>query len=73
MQHELTWVVLIIGAVMGFVVNVILPLQKVQIQLTQIQIDIAQSKEDYKAAMIEHIALRSRVDVLETRVNTVKR
>ena len=69
LQHEATWLIMIVGSVLGFVNQVILPIQKIQIQLSQIQIDIGQTREDYKSAMAEHLLLKSRMDILETKVN----
>ncbi len=58
----------IIAAVMGFVVQVVLPLQRISIQLAQIQVDIVQTKIDYQAAMTEHISLGNRITVIETEI-----
>lgn len=68
LRNELTWLFFIIAGVMGFVAQVILPLQRMSLQLTQIQIDLADTKKNYLTALEEHQALRSRVDILETKL-----
>ena len=68
LRNEVTWVVFVVVGVMGFVSQVALPLQRMQIQLSQIQVDIGQSKSDYSATMTELILLRSRMDIMETEV-----
>jgi len=71
MQNEFTWIVMIIASVMGFVSQVILPIQSMQIQLTQIQQIILETKQNYQIAMQEHQSLRSRVDIIETKLNNL--
>jgi len=71
MQNEFTWLAMIIAAVMGFVSSVILPLQKIQIQLIQIQADISETQRDYQIAITEYNSLRSRIDVVETKINNL--
>ena len=73
LKHEATWVVSIILAVMGFVNTVILPIQKMQIQLAQIQSDIADNKAGYATVMAIHQTILERLSVLETEVNTLNR
>lgn len=41
LRSEITWVIFIIGTIWGGVTGIILPLQKVQIQLIQMQSQIA--------------------------------
>lgn len=71
LKNEVTWVVMIIAAVLGVVRTVIIPLNNMQIQLTQIQLDIAQSKSDFRLSEIERQSNKSRIDVLETQVNSL--
>lgn len=40
LRSEITWLISFIVCVMGFVTTVIMPLQKVQIQLAQIQTEL---------------------------------
>ena len=69
LQSEITWLVFTVGVVMTFVTTVILPIQNMQIQLTDIHKDISENKEFTERALEEHLDLRSRVDVLETKVH----
>ena len=68
LKNELTWLFMVIAAVMGFVSQVILPLQRMSLQLTQIQVDLADTKENYQQALKEHQSLTSRIDILETKI-----
>ena len=43
-RHEITWLIFLIGAIMAFVYNVIIPVNAIQLQLVQIQADIANIK-----------------------------
>ena len=45
LRSEITWLISFIICLMGFVTTVIMPLQKVQIQLAQIQTDLVISRE----------------------------
>jgi hypothetical protein len=69
LKNEITWLLFIIAGVMGFVAQVILPLQRMSLQLTQIQMDLADTKKNYQTALMEHQDLRSRVDIIETKLN----
>lgn len=66
LKHEITWAIMLIGAVWTIVSTIILPINTIQNQLAQLQTDIKQTKKDYNTAMEEHIALKSRLDILET-------
>ena len=66
LQNEITWLVFIIGGVMGFVSTVVIPLNNVQATLVQIQKDIQNDKVQIEKGISEHADLRSRLDVLET-------
>lgn len=66
---EVTWIIMILGGGWGVVTQVVLPINTIQIQLTQISMDMNQTKKDYQVAMQEHINLRDRVSVLETKIN----
>lgn len=47
LRSEVTWLLTFVGCIMGFVTTVIMPLQRVQIQLAQIQTDLLTSRESY--------------------------
>lgn len=68
LKNEITWIIAIITMVLGFVNTVILPIQKMQLQLTQIQTDIAQGKQDYQAIIVSESKLKSRLDIVETEI-----
>ena len=69
LRNEVTWVITFVSITIGFFNMVVIPLNKVQIQLTQIQTDLADTKKNYQTALMEHQELRSRVDVIETKLN----
>ena len=48
LKSEITWFVFLIAGVMGFVSSVILPLQRIQIQITQIQENQIEQKIAYE-------------------------
>ena len=61
LRSELTWVVFLVAGIWGFVTTVVLPLQQLQIQLTQIQVEITTGVDKdanldtrVKALEIEH-------------------
>jgi len=47
LRSEITWLVSFVLFIMGFVTTVIMPLQKVQLQLAQIQIDVLSNRDIY--------------------------
>jgi hypothetical protein len=47
LKSEITWVFFIVAAIMGFVSSVVLPIQKLQIQITQIQVDLGKESSTY--------------------------
>lgn len=69
MQNEVTWVIMIISAVLGFVSQVILPLQGIQLQLAHIQSDIVISRDKIEKQEKDQNLTNSRLDILETKVN----
>ena len=58
LRSELTWLVFLIAGIWGFVTTVVLPLQRLQIQLTQIQIELS-------AVVDKDVGLDTRLKVLE--------
>jgi hypothetical protein len=68
LRSELTWGIFLIGALMGFVSTVVLPIQKLQIQVTQIQLEITHSLATYDQIIErlsdiekEHVSLETRI------------
>ena len=59
LRSEITWLISFIALIMGFVSTVVLPLQSLQIQLTEVQTDITKEAVRY--------------DKLEERVSTVEK
>lgn len=47
LRSEITWLISFIFCIMGFVTSVVMPLQKLQIQLAQIQSDLVINKSSY--------------------------
>jgi len=57
LKSEITWAVFLIGGVMGFISTVVLPIQKLQLDVSQIRVDIAsiQGLEDRLTAVEKDI------------------
>lgn len=68
LRNEITWIVFIVGAIWGMVAGVVLPLQKLQLQVAQIQMDIADFKTTNTQIMAEHKEFQERLSVLETKM-----
>lgn len=66
LQNEITWLFLIITGVFGFVSTVVLPIQKLQLQVTQIQTDLTDSKLGYKDILENYNDLSTRVTTIES-------
>ena len=47
LKSEITWACFLVAGVMGFVTTVVLPIQKLQLQVTQIQVDMANTNISY--------------------------
>lgn len=47
LKSEITWACFLVAGVMGFVSSVVLPIQKLQLQVTQIQVDLAKEVSTY--------------------------
>ena len=67
-HNELVWLATIILAVWGFVTTVVLPLQRVEIGLAQMESDTIELKKNYSQALAEHQSLTHRMDVVETEI-----
>jgi hypothetical protein len=48
LQSELTWFVFIVGGLWGFVAMVILPLQQIQFEITQVSSTLLEQKVQYE-------------------------
>lgn len=59
-RNELTWLCMIIVAVWSFVTTVVLPIQKLQIQLAQIQTQL--KSYDMLNAQVQTISTKQQVD-----------
>lgn len=69
LQSEITWLIILVSAIMAFVYNVIIPLNTMQFQLIQIQNDIASIKS-YDARII---ANSNDILILKQKVNELER
>lgn len=47
LKSEITWILFLVGGIMGFVTTVILPLQSIQMQISQIQKDLLEQRGLY--------------------------
>lgn len=43
-KNEITWIIVVITVFYGFIKTVVLPLEKLEIQITQVQVDISNVK-----------------------------
>lgn len=68
LKNEITWVITFISITIGFFNMVVLPLQGMRIQLTQIQSDLSEGKDNYSKLVEANQKLTSRIDVLETKI-----
>ncbi len=64
-RNELTWLLFIIGTFLGVFNSVILPLQKIQLQISQIQSDIQNQNFRYEGLAGELKALSKEVTILK--------
>lgn len=67
LRSEVTWALFIIGIIWGCVQTVVLPLQKLQIQVSQIQLDIARNNKNYDDLSKEEANHETRISILESR------
>lgn len=65
LRNEITWAIFIIGLLWGCVQTVVLPLQKLQLQVSQIQLDLAKQNNNYDT-------LASKVDDHEVRISILE-
>ena len=50
LRNEITWLIFIVGTVVGTIYGIVIPLNTVQVQLAQVQIslaDVQQIKQDH--------------------------
>lgn len=67
MRSEITWAIFIIGFLWGFVTTVVLPLQKLQIQVAQVQVDLKVSSRDVGTLKDDVSSLKTDVAVLKSK------
>ena len=68
LRNEITWLFFIVSAIFGSVTTVILPLQKLQLQTEQIQVDIAQINVNNQKVLVAHQDFDRRLTILETKL-----
>lgn len=73
LRNEITWVITFVGITIGFFNLVVIPLNRVQLQLTQIQSDVADTRLNHERSLAEIQKLTSRLDILETKVSNIKK
>lgn len=69
LRSEITWVVFTAGFLWGFVTTVVLPLQRLQIQIAQIQTDLSSQNKKYDDLSTVVNTLINRVSIVETRLD----
>ncbi len=62
-RNEVTWLGMIIATVWAFVTTVVLPLQKLQIQVAQVQVQL--KAVDVLTAQVQEISTKQQVDESE--------
>lgn len=65
LRNEVTWVIFVIVSFWGFVTTVVLPLQKLQIQVAQIQTDLNKQGKTYQTLSDDVNLLKTDVAVLK--------
>jgi hypothetical protein len=63
-------ILLIAGVVAFFFWQVVIPIQKIQTQLAQIQIDIAANKAEYDRILKDHENFANRMTAVETKLDS---
>lgn len=78
-RNELTWLGMVILAIWGFVTSVVLPLQKLQIQVAQIQTQLKSQSDTYNSfsQSVQNISTKQQLDEqeisqLENNIHTSK-
>lgn len=69
LRNEITWVVTLVTLTIGFFNMVVLPLNEMRIQLTQIQTEIANQDKQTEILRIAMSSLNTSVSVLQTQVD----
>lgn len=61
LKSEVTWALLVVSGVMGFVSTVVLPIQELQIQIAQIQTELQKQSEIYNSIgnRVSHLELEN--------------
>lgn len=71
LRNEVTWVITFIGITIGFFNMVVLPLNRMQLQLTQIQSDVSKQGQNYETLQTAVSALTTSVSVLKSRLDNL--
>ena len=69
LRNELTWILFILGAGWGIVVGVVLPIQKLQLQTDDIQVEIAgikNSEANIPQIEQDHAVIKQELGQLQT-------
>ncbi len=69
LRNEITWVIFIVGILWGVVTSVVLPLQRLQIQVSQVQDEITKQNGNYDVLNQLVNSLNNRTSVIESRLN----
>lgn len=72
LRSEVTWVITFVGITIGFFNTVVLPLNAMRIQLSQIQSDLSKQAVNYEALSLTVQALNTTVTVLKNRIDNLK-
>lgn len=71
LRNEITWVIMTGAFLWGVVTTVVLPLQKLQIQLAQVQLDLTTQNKKYDTLNTAVNALGNRTSVVESELNNI--
>ncbi len=73
LRNEITWIITFVGITIGFFNTVVLPLNEMRIQLSQIQSDISHQNVNYETLNATVQQLNLTVTVLKNRVDNITR
>ena len=66
LKHELSWVTMIVGGVYGFIVMIALPIQKLQLDMQNVQITLIEIKTNLHYGLTKDNELNDRLTRVET-------
>ena len=72
LRSEITWAVCLIGGVTSFFTMVVLPIQKLQIQISQVQDQIMSESNSFKDMSLSLQQVSSKQQVDESQINQIK-